>query len=88
MNKANKYSPEGRKCAVRLMQAVRKDLHLLWAAIESIAPKIGCAAQTLHDTVKIHEIAPACAMAFIKRHRETLGLVPICKLLQVASSGY
>ena len=28
----------------------------LWAAIESIAPKIGCVAQTLHDWVRRHEI--------------------------------
>jgi len=27
-----------------------------WAAIESIAPKIGCVAQTLHDWVKKHVI--------------------------------
>lgn len=28
----------------------------LWAAIESIAPKIGCVPQTLHDWVRRHEI--------------------------------
>ena len=27
-----------------------------WAAIESIAPKIGCVPQTLHEWVKRHEI--------------------------------
>ena len=27
-----------------------------WAAVESIAPKIGCAAVTLHEWVKRHEI--------------------------------
>jgi transposase-like protein len=28
----------------------------LWATIESIAPKIGCVPQTLHDWVHKHEI--------------------------------
>jgi transposase-like protein len=28
----------------------------LWATIESIAPKIGCVPQTLHDWVRKHEI--------------------------------
>lgn len=56
MNKPNKYSPEVRERAVRLVQEARKDYPSLWAAIESIAPKIGCATQTLHDWVKKHEI--------------------------------
>ena len=56
MNKTNKYSPEVRERAVRLVQEARKDHPSLWAAIESIAPKIGCASQTLHDWVKKHEI--------------------------------
>ena len=28
----------------------------LWATVESIAPKIGCVPQTLHDWVRKHEI--------------------------------
>ena len=56
MNKTNKYSPEVRERAVRLVQEARKDDPSLWAAVESIAPKIGCAAGTLHEWVKRHEI--------------------------------
>lgn len=56
MNKTNKYSPEVRERAVRLVQEARKDYPSLWSAIESIAPKIGCAAVTLHEWVKKHEI--------------------------------
>ncbi len=56
MSKSNKYSPEIRERAVRLVQEARKEYPSQWAAIESIAPKIGCAAQTLHDWVKRHEI--------------------------------
>lgn len=56
MSKSNKYSPEVRERAVRLVQEARKDYPSLWSAIESIAPKIGCSAQTLNDWVKKHEI--------------------------------
>ena len=56
MNKSNKYSPEVRERAVRLVQEARKDYPSQWAAVESIAPKIGCAAVTLHEWVKKHEI--------------------------------
>ena len=52
----NKYSPEVRERAVRLVQEARKNYPSLWAAMESIAPKIGCATQTLHEWVKTHEI--------------------------------
>ena len=34
----------------------RSEYPSLWAAIESIAPKIGCVPQTLHDWVRRHEI--------------------------------
>jgi len=56
MNKSNKYSPEVRERAVRMVQEHRDEYPSLWSAIESIAPKIGCVPQTLHDWVKKHEI--------------------------------
>ncbi len=56
MNKSNKYSPEVRERAVRMVQEHRNEYPSQWAAIESIAPKIGCVPQTLHDWVKKHEI--------------------------------
>ena len=34
----------------------RGDYPSLWATVESIAPKIGCVPQTLHDWVRKHEI--------------------------------
>lgn len=48
MNKNTKYSPEVEERAVRLEEEVRKDCPSLWSAVESIAPKIGGAAVTLH----------------------------------------
>lgn len=56
MNKSNKYSPEVRERAIRMVQEHRDEYPSQWAAIESIAPKIGCVPQTLHDWVKKHEI--------------------------------
>ena len=55
-NTSNKYSPEVRERAVRMVQEHRDEYPSQWAAIESIAPKIGCVPQTLHDWVKKHEI--------------------------------
>ena len=56
MKKSNKFSSEVRERAVRLVQEHRGEYPSLWAAIESIAPKIGCVAQTLPDWVKQAEI--------------------------------
>ena len=50
------YSPEVRERAVHMVQEHRGEYPSLWAAIESIAPKIGCVPQTLHDWVRKHEI--------------------------------
>lgn len=56
MNKSNKFSPEVRERAVRLVQEHRGEYPSLWAAVESIAPKIGCVPQTLLEWVKRTEI--------------------------------
>ena len=56
MNKPNKFAPEVRERAVRLVQERRGEYPSLWAAVESIAPKIGCVPQTLRDWVKRHEV--------------------------------
>jgi transposase len=56
MNKSNKFSPEVRERAVRMVQEHRGEYPSLWLAVESIAPKIGCVPQTLLTWVKRHEI--------------------------------
>lgn len=56
MKKSNKFSPEVRERAVRMVQEHRGEYPSLWAAIESIAPKIGCVPQTLNDWVKRDEV--------------------------------
>jgi transposase-like protein len=46
-----KFSPEVRERAVRMVIEHLGDHASQWAAIVSIAAKIGCAAQTLHNWV-------------------------------------
>ena len=56
MKKSNKFSPEVRERAVRLVQEHRGEYPSLWAAVESIAPKIGCVPQTLLEWVRRVEV--------------------------------
>ena len=56
MNKSKKFSPEVRERAVRLVQEHRGEYPSLWAAVESIAPKISCVPQTLLSWVQRQEI--------------------------------
>ena len=54
--KSNRFPPEVRERAVRLVQEHRGQYPSLWAAAESIAPKIGCTAETLLQWVKREEV--------------------------------
>jgi transposase len=56
MKKSTKFSPEVRERAVRMVQEHHGEYPSLWAAIESIAPKIGCVPQTLQAWVRKHEV--------------------------------
>lgn len=133
--KSNRLSPEVRERAVRMVQEHLGEYPYLWAAIESIAPKIGCVPQTLYEWVRKLEIDTGLrdgitseernrikamerevkelrraneilklvsaffAQAeldrktqvlknFVDKHRHTYGVEPICKVLQIAPSGY
>jgi transposase len=50
-----KFSPEVRERAVRMVMEHRGEHASQWAAIVSIAAKIGCTAQTLHNWVALVE---------------------------------
>lgn len=47
-----KYAPEVRERAVRMVFDHAGEYSSQWSAIESVAAKIGCAAQTLHSWVR------------------------------------
>ncbi|MBT9551406.1 MAG: hypothetical protein IV088_11190, partial [Hydrogenophaga sp.] len=63
--KSNQFSPEVRERAVRMVQEHRGEYPSLWAAIDSIAPKIGCVPQTLHT-----ELTPRSWTNFEGFHEE------------------
>ncbi len=60
MSKAtSKFAPEVRGRAVRMVVDHERDYPSRWAAVVSIAEKIGCVPQTLHERVKKAEVDSA-----------------------------
>jgi transposase len=47
MSRPSRFSPEVRERAVRMVQEHREEYESRWAAIKSIAEKIGCSAEAL-----------------------------------------
>jgi len=52
MSKSNRYSPEVRQRAVRMVFDHEADYSSQWAALGAIAPKIGCTPETLRSWVR------------------------------------
>ena len=52
MSKSNRYSPEVRQRAVRMVFDHEADDSSQWAALGAIAPKIGCTPETLRSWVR------------------------------------
>ena len=94
-NKSNKFSPEVQR-AVRMVQEHRGEYPSLWAAVESIAPKIGCVPQTLLEWVKRDEVdsgaRPGVTTAEAQRvkdlEREVKELRRVNEILKLASASF
>jgi transposase len=56
MGRQSKHSPEVRERAVRLVLEVRPQHDSEWAAITSVAGKIGCTAETLRKWVRRSQV--------------------------------
>lgn len=54
--RTNKFAPEVRASAMRIVFEHERDRPSRWAAVVSIAEKIGCVPQTLHEWVKKAEV--------------------------------
>ena len=72
MRKSTKFSPEVRERAVRMVLEHRGEYPSLWATIESIAPKIGCVAQTLNEWVRKHEVDAGARAGVTTDERERI----------------
>lgn len=55
MTKNTRFSPEVRQRAVRMVIESQNDYDSQWAAISSIAPKIGCTPETLRTWLRQYE---------------------------------
>jgi len=94
MKKTSRYSPEVRERAVRMVFEQREQHGSQWAAIASIAPKIGCSTQTLCNWVRQHErdtgqrdgITTAEAERIKQLEREVRELKQTNEILRLASA--
>ena len=72
MSKASRYSPEFRERAVRMLQEQEDQHASRWAALNSIAAKVGCTAETLRKWVRQAEIDQGIKEGLSSTDRERL----------------
>ena len=69
-NKSNRFPPNVRERAVRMVHEHRGEYPSLWAAIESTSAKIGCALQTVQEWVRKQEVDTAAHPGTTSDERE------------------
>ena len=72
MKNQTSFSPEVRERAVRLVQEHRDEYPSLWAAVVSVAPKIGCNQATLLNWVKRAEVDSDVRSGVTSEERERI----------------
>ncbi len=72
MNKTTRYSPEIRERAVRMVFEHQAEYDSQWAAMNSIAAKIGCTAETLRKWVRQAERDQGLREGVTRSDRERL----------------
>jgi len=72
MNTSKRYPPEVRERAVRLVQEAQEDHQSQWAAIQSVASKIGCTHESLRRWVRQAEVDQGVRGGMSTSERERL----------------
>ena len=72
MNRHKRYPPEVRERAVRLVLEHQENYRSEWAALTSIAGKIGCTAETLRKWVRRAEVDQGKRAGLTSAERERL----------------
>ena len=72
MTRQTRYSPEVRERAVRMVLEHQGEYASQWAAISSIASKIGCTAETLRKWVRRSEVDQGLRAGLTSEERERL----------------
>ena len=75
MNTSKRYPPEVRERAVRLVQEAQEDHQSQWAAIQSVASKIGCTHESLRRWVRQAEVDQGVRGGMSTSERERLKLL-------------